>query len=136
MVSAEIWGRECSYIDEDYGETYSPDKSIGNKIELKTNKNRLTKPFYKVKLPLIYGKGVSETFLIKEWLSNNSYLDVESKESKPYLIQKSSWYYFDIPNLGIKTKLQGTTASWSLILKHSSEIKSLIESTQPHYTDL
>lgn len=126
IPSVELWGKRKSYLTDDYTETKVKENSGGILMELTTTKNRFALPYKKTLIPLMFGKGVSEAYLIKTWLEEHGPILKGNKSEPTYLSRKSSWFEFKIPELKMSKKVQGTTEVWEFILRNSTAIKELM----------
>lgn len=130
MVSVEIWGKKKGWILPDFSiSTANKDKpvAIGAYVKLTTEKNRLTKPFASVMLPIFFGKGVSNKWAYKEWLETHEFTDQVTAEVKPFINKKGSWYDITLPS-GVNAKVQGDTKVWEFVNENYDEIKSYVDS--------
>lgn len=130
MVSVEIWGKKKGWILPDFSiSTASKDKpkAIGAYVKFTTEKNRLTKPFASVMVPIFFGKGVSNKWAYKEWLETHEFTDSLTGEAKPFINKKGSWYEITLPS-GVNAKVQGDTKVWDFVNDNYDEIKSYVDS--------
>ena len=81
-------------------------------------------PHVHVSIPIFFGKGVSNVWMAKEWLSNNSFYDEILKKDVPYLISKVAWHDINLPFL--KEKVKGNTALTDLIRQNLDQIRDFI----------
>ncbi|MCF7926843.1 MAG: DNA recombination/repair protein RecA [Candidatus Izimaplasma sp.] len=124
IASAELWGKRKKWIDNVFSTTTYKSKAIGAYVEFTTNKNRLCNPFTKVNIPIFFGRGVSNLWMFKEWLENNSFENEDGKEI-PYLKDSNSWFQFNLPFLD--KKVHGINKLYDLMHEHFKKIKSFIE---------
>lgn len=130
MVSVEIWGKKKGWILPDFSiSTASKDKpkAIGAYVKFTTEKNRLTKPFASVMVPIFFGKGVSNKWAYKEWLETHEFTDSLTGEVKPFINKKGSWYEITLPS-GANAKVQGDTKVWDFVNDNYDEIKNYVDS--------
>lgn len=130
MVSVEIWGKKKGWILPDFSiSTANKDKpiAIGAYVKLTTEKNRLTKPFASVMVPIFFGKGVSNKWAYKEWLETHGYTDSVTGEVRNYIQKKGSWYEISLPS-GLQAKVQGDPKVWEIVNENYDEIKNFVDS--------
>lgn len=70
ITSVEIFGTIGKWLDKNGDEQKGRDGAVGATLNLTTTKNRLTAPYAKVKVPLFFGKGISNKWAYKEWLEH------------------------------------------------------------------
>ncbi len=126
MASAELWGRRKAFIGEgNVTEGVKKEEAIGALLELSTTKNRLGLPFRKVILPIFFGKGVSNLWAYKDWLSQNEWSDPDTAEVHGCIVKSGSWYQITLPF--VTQKVQGENAVWKLLLDHGEQVKAFVE---------
>ena len=126
IVTAEIWGTKRGYIGADYSTNAKESEAIGAYVKLTTKKNRLTKPFAAVHIPVFFGKGVSNKWAYKEWLETHNIVDPVTGEAKPMIERAGSWYMLNLPSGS--HKVQGEIKLWPLIDERSDDIVEYVES--------
>lgn len=126
MASAEIWGKKKEWIAEDFSKVNSPKDAAGALLQLSTSKNRLTKPFSAVELPIIFGRGISNKHAYRKWLENHNYTDAATGEVKPILSMRGGGYYTMVLPSGTYTS-RGDKETWALIDEHYDEIAKYVE---------
>lgn len=131
VASAEIWGKKISWIHEGNslpggGEKYKAD-AIGAYVSLNTEKNRLTKPFASVQVPIFFGKGVSNLWAYKTWLEEEKYTDEATGEVIGFIEKNGSWYTINLPFISVKEKVQGDQKVWDIVMEHAEDIKAYID---------
>lgn len=125
MASAEIWGKRKGWIAEGNIITKDKKEAIGAYVSLNTEKNRLTKPFSSVMIPIFFGKGVSNTWAYKEWLETHSTTDNATGEVIPIIKKKGAWYEISLPSSVYRAHGDGEV--WKIILDNFEEIKKYVE---------
>lgn len=125
MASAEIWGKRKGWIAEGNIITKNKKEAIGAYVSLNTEKNRLTKPFSSVMVPIFFGKGVSNTWAYKEWLETHDTSDTATGEVIPIIKKKGAWYEISLPS-GV-FRAHGDSEVWKIILDNFDEIKKYVD---------
>lgn len=92
ITSVEIFGTVGKWLDAEGDEVKSRDEALGATLRLTTTKNRLTKPFAKVQVPLFFGRGVSNRWAYREWLENVDVIDSTTGEATKALFIKGGGY--------------------------------------------
>lgn len=124
MASAEIWGRRKAWIDENFNEVKQAE-ARGALIVLSTSKNRLTKPFSSIELPIIFGRGVSNKWSYRKWLEDSNVVNNTTGEVTKALSMKGGGFYtLTLPSGEYKAR--GDKEVWPLIDEHYDEIVSYV----------
>lgn len=127
LVSVEVWGKRISYIGEGNVFTHKKSEAIGSYVRLTTEKNRLTKPFANVYIPIIFGRGVANKWAYKEWLENHTYEDKITGEVRNVLDKAGAgWYTLTLPSG--QHKCRGDKEIWEIIDANLPEIKEYVDS--------
>lgn len=127
LVSVEIWGKKKAWIGEGNILIKDRSKAVGAVVSLTTKKNRLTKPFAAVTLPVFFGRGISNKWAYKTWLETHHMEDTTTGELIEYIAQGKSGY--GTVNLPSGTyKYRGDGELWKLIDAYYDEIVSIVES--------
>lgn len=138
LVSIDIFGTVGKFIDENgndqaKGTFIKREDAKGAVLNLTTTKNRMTRPYQKVSLPLFYGRGASNRWAYAEWLQTHMMIDkltgevmLDTKGEPVYMLNKSgSWFDFYLPSG--HQKVQGMANVNVLIDEHIEEILEYIE---------
>jgi len=128
-TSVEIWGKRKGWIMEDFSISKAAkdrENAIGASVLFTTYKNRLSKPFMSVSIPIFFGKGVSNKWAYKEWLEENEWIDEVTAEVIPFIQKKGSWFNLSLPN-GIKKKVQGDSKVWEFVNENYEYIKEYVD---------
>lgn len=134
-VSAELIGKTRGYIDANLNETTSRAEAVGVKLEITTDKNRLTAPNAKITLPLIYGRGVSNRWAYQDWLEKHTFIDSATGEVRTYIEKSGSWFTLTLPSTGSQ-RVQGQVKLTELIDQNIDEILDLINKGGGLHTDV
>jgi RecA/RadA recombinase len=132
LVSAEIWGTKSGYIGKGNahkssgGKPVKEEEAIGCLVKLTTKKNRLTKPFAKVSLPIFFGRGASNIWAYRDWLRDNNVVDPATGEVTPVLNKVGAGYYTLTLPSGVY-KVRGDDDMWKLIDEHLDEITKYVK---------
>ena len=129
-TSVEIWGKRKGWIMPDYSlskASKDKEKAIGASVKFTTEKNRLTKPFASISIPIFFGKGVSNKWAYKEWLEEHDWVDSVTGETIPFIAKKGSWFNIVLPS-GLTAKVQGDPKVWEFVNEHYEEIVELVNS--------
>lgn len=127
MATAEIWGKRKAWIGEgNVTDKVRQSEAIGAYVEFSTNKNRLSKPFKKIMLPVIFGKGVDNLWAYKEWLEETEWANPETGEITPHIKKNGSWYTINIPGI-IDDKVQGDASVWELLLNNVDAVSDYVK---------
>ena len=130
ITSAEIWGKKKMWIGEGNvaSKDVKDDQAIGAIVTLSTKKNRFTKPFSAVDIPIIFGRGVSNKWAYRQWLEEHSMVnDATGEVSEVKMLTRGGSYYRLILPSG-EYKGQGDSWAWSAIEEHWDEIMSYVDS--------
>lgn len=133
LVSIDIFGTIGRFIDENGNEITTREGAVGAVLRLTTTKNRMTKPYQKVQLPLFYGRGASNRWAYAEWLqtfvmhnADTGEIMLDAKGQPVYMLNKSgSWFDFYLPSG--HQKVQGMAKVNELIDEHIEEIVAFID---------
>lgn len=121
LASVEIWGKKKSWIGNGNVMVKSRSEAIGAYIKLTTEKNRLTKPFATVEIPIFFGRGVSNKWAYKEWIETHDVTDKLTGEVTKVLNKAGAGYYtLTLPSGPYKCR--GDEDMWKLIDEHLDEI--------------
>jgi len=134
-VSAELIGKTRGYIDANLNETSSRAEAAGIKLEITTDKNRLTTPNAKITLPLIYGRGVSNRWAYQDWLEKNTFTDSATGEIRTYIEKSGSWFTLTLPSIGSQ-RVQGQVKLTELIDQNIGEVLDLINKNGGLHTEI
>lgn len=124
-VSVEVFGTIGKWLDADGNEVKSRQEAKGATLRLTTTKNRLTRPYAQVRLPLFFGRGVSNKWAYKEWLENFQITDPVTGEVTTALEIKGGGY----ANLNLPSgqyKVRGAVQINEAIDTHINEILEFI----------
>ena len=127
LVSVEIWGRRTKWIGDGGVFVKHKSEAIGSLVKLNTEKNRLTKPFDSIEIPIFFGKGVSNKWAYKSWLEENTIEDKSTGEVVSFLKKAGAGYYTLTLPSG-QYKCRGDEEAWVLIDDHLEEIVDLVNS--------
>jgi len=121
LVSVEVWGKRKAWIGEGNVWVTKRQEAIGAYVKLTTEKNRLTKPFATVELPIFFGRGVSNKWAYKQWLEENEVADKATGEVTKVLNKAGAGYYtLTLPSGPYKCR--GDEDMWKLLDEHYDEI--------------
>lgn len=121
LASVEIWGKRKAWIGEGNLMVKSRSEAIGAHVKLTTEKNRLTKPFATVEIPIFFGRGVSNKWAYKEWLETHTVSDPLTGEVTKVLNKVGAGYYTLYLPSG-PYKFRGDEDMWNMIDTHLEEI--------------
>ena len=126
MASVEIWGKRKEWITEDFAKVNSKKDSDGALLVLTTSKNRLTKPFATIELPIIFGRGISNKYSYRVWLEEYRVIIESTGEATTALSMRGGGYYtLRLPS-GIY-EVHGGKEVWKLIDLHYDEIVKYVD---------
>lgn len=126
MPSVEIWGKKKAWIDKNFVFTKFKEEAIGAYVKLTTKKNRLTKPFAVVEVPILFGLGVSNKWAYKDWLTKNTTVNKATGELVDVLKKAGAGYYtLTLPSGEYKAR--GDIDMWNMVDDHIEEIQSYVE---------
>lgn len=121
LVSVEVWGKRKAWIGPGNVWVKKRQEAIGSYVKLTTEKNRLTKPFATVELPIFFGRGVSNKWAYKQWLEEHEIVDNATGEVMQMLSKAGAGYYtLTLPSGPYKCR--GDEDMWKLIDEHYEEI--------------
>lgn len=130
VASVEIWGKRKGFIAADNTITKKKDEAVGALMQLQTKKNRLTKPFAAVTIPIMFGRGVSNKWAYKLWLENHGVEDTTTGEVTPYINWgKSGYGVFSLGQAFTPIKFRGDAECWELIEKYYDQVVSLVDAS-------
>jgi RecA/RadA recombinase len=121
LTSVEVWGKRKAWIGEGNLFVKTRAEAIGAYVKLTTEKNRLTKPFATVEVPIFFGRGVSNKWAYKEWLESHTCSDQLTGEIQKVLNKAGAGYYTLTLPSGIY-KCRGDEEMWKLVDDHIDEI--------------
>lgn len=126
LVSVEVWGKRKAWIGPGNVWVKKRQEAIGSYVKLTTEKNRLTKPFATVELPIFFGRGVSNKWAYKQWLEEHEIVDNATGEVLKVLDKAGAGYYtLTLPSGPYKCR--GDEDMWKLIDEHYEEIVTYVE---------
>lgn len=125
-TSVEIWGTISKWLDSEGKELKGRTGAGGTILRLTTTKNRLTKPFMAVKMPLIFGKGASNMWAYRDFLENKDVIDEVTGEATKMLNVKGGGH-FELHLPSGSHKGQGGDAITDLIEENIEEILELYQ---------
>lgn len=126
LVSVEVWGKRKAWIGPGNVWVKKRQEAIGSYVKLTTEKNRLTKPFATVELPIFFGRGVSNKWAYKQWLEEHEVVDNATGEVMKALDKAGAGYYtLTLPSGPYKCR--GDEDMWKLIDEHYEEIVKYVE---------
>lgn len=121
LASVEVWGKRKAWIGPGNVWVKQRQEAIGAYVKLTTEKNRLTKPFATVEIPIFFGRGVSNKWAYKEWIETHEVIDSVTGEVKNVLDKAGAGYYtLTLPSGPYKAR--GDEEMWKLIDEHIEEI--------------
>jgi len=126
LVSVEVWGKRKAWIGPGNVWVKKRQEAIGSYVKLTTEKNRLTKPFATVELPIFFGRGVSNKWAYKQWLEDNTTVDQATGEVVQMLNKAGAGYYTLTLPSG-PHKCRGDEDMWQMIDEHYEEIVKYVQ---------
>lgn len=126
LVSAEVWGKRKAWIGEGNVWVKKRSEAIGAYVQLTTEKNRLTKPFATVEIPILFGVGVSNKWAYKDWLETHS-IEVKSTGELVPILNKQGAGYYTLTLPSGEYKCRGDEDMWELINTHLDEIITFVK---------
>lgn len=127
-VSVDIYGTVGKWIDENGIEVKGSAEARGAILTLRTTKNRLTLPNARVKVPVFYGKGVSNEWAIREWLQDYNIVDDITGEVLPVLWVKGGGHT-ELRLPSGTYKVRGADETKLLLREHNDEIMAFIDNS-------
>lgn len=125
MASVEIFGRRRKWLNKDFEEVKEKEAE-GALLAISTSKNRLTKPFSSIELPIIFGRGISNKWSYREWLTNFDVVDeVTGEVTKALSMRGGGYYTLRLPS-GVY-EARGKDNVWALVDEHYDEIVAYVE---------
>lgn len=127
LTSVEVWGKKKGWIGEGNVFVKSRAEAIGSYVKLTTEKNRLTKPFATVEIPIFFGRGVSNKWAYKEWIETHTVADPLTGEITNILNKAGAGYYtLTLPSGPYKCR--GDEDMWKMLDEHIDEIIKYVDS--------
>jgi RecA/RadA recombinase len=127
LVSVEIWGKRKAWIGKDFSYVKDRKEAIGALVKLTTEKNRLTRPFAVVEIPIIFGRGVNSMWAYRQWLEEHTTSDQTTGEVVNVLHKGGAGYYTLTLPSGVY-KCRGDAEVWKLVDEHWGEVVNYVES--------
>ena len=125
LTSVEVWGKRKAWIGEGNVWVKSRQEAVGAYVKLTTEKNRLTKPFATVEVPIFFGRGVSNKWAYKEWIETHTTTDTLTGEITNVLNKAGAGYYtLTLPSGAYKCR--GDEDMWKMVDEHLDEIVDYI----------